>query len=220
MNAMSTYGVTGAALMLLVGCGLITGGSSGSTTTVTVPVTTTAQAPTTAAPTSGAQTTSAPAPTMAPASTSPSTTPVPYSDAPTSHEPPNAHWEYQMGDVRVGEHSQYDRVVIEVTGSEASGLTWWAEYSDEPRTQGAGDIVELGGDAVLAVRLQGIAYPPEDVPVLHGVLPNSAHGHITGVYVDPVFEAMVQVFIGVDQQRGFHVTTLESPTRLVIDIER
>lgn len=219
MNALRTLGPAAVTVALFTGCGLLSGEPT-ATTSVAAP---------SAPPTSVAgppQTTAAvPAPTTAPATSTemtptPTQTPVVYSTAATSHQPTAAVWEYQLGDVRVGSHEEYDRVVIEVSGSESAGLTWWAEYSAEPRTQGRGDIVDLPGDAVIAVRLQGIGYPPPDAPVLQGVLDNSAHGNITGVYVDPMFEAMSQIFIGLDQQRGFHVTTLESPSRLVIDIER
>lgn len=121
--------------------------------------------------------------------------------------------------MRVGSHDGFDRVVIELNATSASGLAWWVEYTTEPRTQGKGDLVELPGEAVLAVRLQGIAYSPEGDAVLHGRQDASAHGNVTAVYVDPQFESQVQVFIGLDAQRGFHVSTQDSPARLVIDIQ-
>ncbi|MGI5951410.1 MAG: AMIN-like domain-containing (lipo)protein [Brooklawnia sp.] len=169
--------------------------------------------------TTGSPATTAPQPTTTtPTSTEPAAQ-GPFADAPTSVQPADYGLDFQVAEVRVGAHEGYDRVVIEFTGGQAADLYWWAEYDANPRTQGKGDPVELSGEATLRVNLQGIAMPGAGEDVVRALQDNSAHGAVTGVYVDPMFEAMIQVFIGVEDRAGFCISTLESPARLVIDIE-
>lgn len=144
---------------------------------------------------------------------------MPFADAPTTVQPADYGSDYEVVGVRVGSHDGYDRVVVELSGGDAASLYWWAEYDSNPVTQGKGDPVELDGDATLRVNVQGIAMPEPGDEMVRGLQADSGQGEVTGVYVDPMFEAMIQVFIGVEQRAGFHVSTLESPTRLVIDIQ-
>lgn len=142
-----------------------------------------------------------------------------YGTAPTTAVPADHGTDYSVTGVKAGAHEGFDRVVVELTGGEAANLYWWAEYDPQPLTQGKGDPVELPGAAVLRVNVQGIAMPEPGDDFVRGLQPNTAHGAVTGVYVDPMFESMIQVFIGLNEQAGFHISTLDSPTRIVIDIE-
>ena len=72
--------------------------------------------------------------------------------------------------------------------------------------------------AVLGVTVHGLRIPDTE-PVLSGLLDGSAHGGIRGVYLDPVFEGISVINIGLDAQRGFYVFGMEAPNRLVIDIQ-
>ena len=47
-----------------------------------------------------------------------------------------------------------------------------------------------------------------------------ATGNVAGITNGGTFENQSQFFIGLDRQRSFEATVLESPTRLVIDVHR
>lgn len=159
------------------------------------------------------------APSGAPSSATTSVPAVPYATVPTSANPAQPGSGLLITDVRVGTHTGYDRVVVELSGGQPGELTWVAEYDDHPHTQGKGDPVVLPGSAVLRVSVYGLTHPPAGQSTPSGLLADSAQGNITGVYVDPVFEGQAHVFIGLDAQRGFHVREYDSPTRIVIDIK-
>ncbi len=152
----------------------------------------------------------------------PSRTPtskVTFSNVPTSAQPVTPSGELTVTQVRVGDHEEYDRVVVEFAGGSAENLGWRVEYDPDPRTQGQGAPVELPGAETVRLIIFGLTYPPEGGTMPSGLQPGSAQGDITGVYVDPVFEGQAQVFIGLDAQRGFSVSALDSPTRIVVDID-
>ena len=197
----------GVLVLVIAGCG--SGGSSAPTPAPVPSVT----APSSAS-TSGVSPTSA-----APPVSTASTTSVPYSNVPTSASPATPSGELMISDVRAGTHSGYDRVVIELTGGEPGELTWTAQYDVSPHTQGKGDAIELPGSAILRVSVYGLTYPPPGASTPHGLQADSAQGSITGVYVDPVFEAQAHVYVGLDVQRDFHVVEFDSPTRIVIDFK-
>ena len=79
--------------------------------------------------------------------------------------------------------------------------------------------MDLPGSATLRVIVTGLTYPPTGTSTPSGLVADSAHGNVTGVFVDPVFEGQAQIFIGLDASRGFHVSMLDSPTRIAVDIE-
>lgn len=123
-------------------------------------------------------------------------------------------------DIRVGEHEGFNRVVYELGGTGTPG--WHVEYVDVAAQDGSGRPVEVGGQAILEVRITGSTYPfdsevqpysgPDPVPGIPG-------GVVTDVNGALVFEGVTQSFIGVSEQgRPFSVSALTNPTRLVIDI--
>lgn len=94
------------------------------------------------------------------------------------------------------------RFVLDTT----AGVGWDVGYTDDPRSDGAGDPVAVDGDAVLSVVLRGITAPfdasvdrqPED-PDVRGA----------SVLVDAVddawFEGHWTFFVGLDARRPFRV---------------
>lgn len=206
---MRVLAAAGLLVLTIAGCG--TGGSTSPSSTAPAPTSTGSSAP-------GGPLAS---PTTAPGgSDAPDGTPtVVFDDAPTSTSAVSPSPELVITEVRVGSHPGYDRVVIELAGGSPDQAGWRVEYDDEPRTQGKGDEVELPGAATLRVIVTGLTYPPTGTSTPSGLLADSAHGEVTGVYVDPVFEGQAQIFIGLDASRGFHVSMLDSPTRIAVDIE-
>lgn len=125
-------------------------------------------------------------------------------------------------DIRVGEHEGFDRVVYELGGEGSPG--WQVEYVDSAVQDGSGRPIEVGGQAILQVRIQGSAYPfeskvepysgPDPVPGIPGGVISDVNGSL-------VFEGVTQSFIGVAEKgRPFAVSTLSDPTRLVVDVAK
>jgi hypothetical protein len=123
-------------------------------------------------------------------------------------------------DVRVGHHGSFDRITFEIGGDGETG--WLIEYEDDPRSQGRGDPVEVAGDAVLRVALQGMAYPtdapaePYDGPERFQPERTTA---IVEVVQDVLWEGYQDFFIGLDDERAYRLERLTDPQRVVIDIE-
>lgn len=149
--------------------------------------------------------------------TAPIPEPQPWSTSPVSAEPQYVST-FDVVDVRVGAHDGFDRVVVELAGGSADQTSWLVQYDPDPHTQGKGDSVDLPGSATLRLIVHGLVTPPA-YPIQTGLLGNSSHGYVTGVFFDPVFEGQAQVFIGLDQVRGFRVSTLDSPSRIIVDIQ-
>ena len=92
--------------------------------------------------------------------------------------------------VRVGSHEGYDRVTFEFSGSGTPSFQ--VQYTDDPRSQGSGDTVDVEGDAALQVIVTSVAIPDDPGPVddhtghrRHRVRPGRGHlGRLRGVRRD------------------------------------
>ena len=208
MTSMRLLAATGLLVLTIAGCGT---GSTDGPSTASAPANSGSATPGSAAASAIATPGSSSAPVNTPT--------IVFDDAPTSTSAVSPSPELVITEIRVGSHSGYDRVVIELAGGSTDQVGWRVEYDEEPRTQGKGDAVELPGSATLRVIVTGLTYPPTGTSTPSGLLADSAHGKVTGVYVDPVFEGQAQIFIGLDASRGIHVSMLDSPTRIAVDIE-
>lgn len=121
------------------------------------------------------------------------------------------------GVARIGRHDGFDRVVFDLEGSGTPGYR--VEYVAEAVQDGSGDVVEVDGDAILAVVLTGTRYPDEGEDVVAPATYDADGAEIVEeVRLDGTFEGMTQAFIGLDDEVPFRVFTLADPTRLVIDL--
>ena len=126
-----------------------------------------------------------------------------------------------LTDVRAASHAGHNRVVFEFR----NGLPGYdVRYVERPIVaDGSGDDVPVEGGSVLLVRME----PALDADLTQESAPRTYTGptrfspDMTAV-VELVrtggFEAVLVWAVGVDEQRPFRVTRLESPARLVIDI--
>ena len=124
-----------------------------------------------------------------------------------------------VGDIRIGHHDGFDRVVFEVGGTGTPG--WEVQYVDDPRSQGSGDPVEVAGEAVLQVTLTGAGYPYDTgVEEYAGPDPLSVAGTtvVTEVAFDATYEGTTVAFIGTSAEAPFRVYLLESPARVVVEV--
>ena len=127
-----------------------------------------------------------------------------------------------LTDLRLGSHDGFDRVVLEYRGEGAPG--WEVGYVDEAISDGIGEPVAVGGNAILQVRTMGVRYPEEsDADAFRGdpgPIRVTAAGTVSVVEVvyDHVFEGYGMTFVGVESAAGFRVYRLTDPTRIVVEI--
>lgn len=126
--------------------------------------------------------------------------------------------------VRTGVHDGFDRIVVDLTGpADASRPGWRAAYTDAPTRDASGLPMEIAGDSVLELVLNGMAYPEPDDPVYDaGDFGLDTHrlGAVVEVIRTTPFEGQVQVFVGMNgDPRPYRVFVLEGPMRLVIDVQ-
>ena len=124
-----------------------------------------------------------------------------------------------LQDIRVGQHEGYDRVVFEYAGTGTP--SYLAGYVDTPRQQASGNPMQVPGTAHLELIVQGTAgdMMRTDAPITQIGSKGVSTRSVQDVYLASIFEADSQFFIGLDRKRGFHVFTLENPTRIVVDID-
>lgn len=121
-------------------------------------------------------------------------------------------------DTRVGEHDGYDRVVFEFAGDGEPG--WHTAYTKKPAQQASGHALDYPGEVALNVMINGVQIDYADPDSAPEVGPAAGPaGYIAGVNHEGVFEADAQYVIGLDRERPYTVTTLQNPTRLVIDFQ-
>jgi hypothetical protein len=155
--------------------------------------------------------------------TSESTTEAP-SDAPSFPEGTtrqsaenSGEWDLVLSDVRVGEHEGYTRVVLDFTGTGSPG--WTVDYVDEAVLDGSGDVVRLGGDAILDIYASGTTWPADHYYSGPQRFEPEAGADVDEVYVAGTFEGYTQVLAGIDGDRvPFRVFALSDPPRLVVDV--
>ncbi len=122
-----------------------------------------------------------------------------------------------LADVRAGAQSLGDRVVFEFQGT---GLPpGKVEYVDSVAQCGSGQPVQVKGDAILLVSFtQAAAHDDQgkstfDKPKVAG--PGQVVQEIVRVCD---FEGHLSWAIGVTGKKNFKLTTLQNPTRLVVDV--
>jgi len=123
-------------------------------------------------------------------------------------------------DMRLGRHSTYDRVVIDLSGP----LTGYrVGYGDRLTYDGSGAPVPLSGKAFLGISLfpaNAHAFVDEHaLNVYSGPrLTRPGMPTVKGVAMTGDYEAVVSFGLALDHKAGFRVFTLTSPSRLVVDI--
>lgn len=134
--------------------------------------------------------------------------------------PPSSAEVSLVTEARLGNRGTTDRVVIEMGSAGTPGYD--VRYLDGPvRQDGSGNVVEVEGDATLAITLtQASAHSPESgEPTYDG--PDRIEENTT-VVNDLVlvsdFEGQVTWAVGLDRQVPFEVFVLQDPSRIVVDL--
>lgn len=124
-----------------------------------------------------------------------------------------------LSDVRTGRHDSFDRVVFEFSGAEMPG--YYIEYIDNPVTQcGSGNTVTLSGNGRLEVRFTPAqAHTEAGQPTIENNVQNPNYQIIKQLRSTCDFEGYVTWVIGVSSLNNYRVMELQTPTRLVVDIQ-
>lgn len=127
-----------------------------------------------------------------------------------------------LKDVRMGVHPEeggWDRVVFEFQGASLPPAT--IQYVNSLSQCGSGAPVTLKGAAILQVRIgQAAAHDQNGNPTF---TPQTIPGPGTTILEGKSacdFEGVVVWGLGIKGKQNFKVTTLQNPTRLVIDIKQ
>ncbi|HET7519340.1 MAG TPA: hypothetical protein VFN05_16950 [Actinomycetes bacterium] len=119
-------------------------------------------------------------------------------------------------DVRAGGHAGFDRVVFEFRGAVPEHRI---QYVDQLVEDGTGDPVSVAGAADLEVVFEGAnAHEENGSPTITRRRFSPGLPAVKEIAQLGDFEAVVSYGIGVDRRRPIEVSTLSSPSRLVIDI--
>jgi hypothetical protein len=167
-------------------------------------------------------------PSSPPTPTTPTTTSTTSSTAPTTG--PDQVWSVapveithllrrptQVVGLRVAEHDTYDRVVIDFAGELPS---YQVRYVPALTYDGSGAPVPLEGQRFLQLSLpMASAHDDQGHSVYGGPqLAPYTFPTLVGVAFLGDYEGTVSFGLAVNRHAGFHVSTLPSPTRLIIDL--
>jgi hypothetical protein len=121
----------------------------------------------------------------------------------------------RITDVRVGTHAGYDRIVFEFAGAGRPRLT--VAVAHPPFVEDAsGQPVQVAGSAFLTLKL----YDASGFPTYTG--PNSfspGYPSLTALVNNGDYEGYVSWVAGLSHQACYSISTLTSPTRIVIDVQ-
>lgn len=133
---------------------------------------------------------------------------------------PSADASLTVTGLRLGTHTGYDRVVVDLAGTGTPG--WHVEPVAGAVEDPTGDVVDLGGEGVLAVYVTGLGYPFETGQTELGVGTRTPGGTVvTGAEFTGTFEGQTQVFLGLtDPAAPYRAFLLQDPLRLVVDVQR
>jgi hypothetical protein len=132
-----------------------------------------------------------------------------------------------LTDVRVGAHGCFERVTFELkprSGDTDGPVGWKVAYEPGPITEdGSGKAVAVKGTAYLVVHMnaQGVDLTKADAPATYtgpASIETAGTTRIQQVRRTGDFEGVLSWVIGLDRRRPFHVSTPDSPARVVVDV--
>ena len=116
--------------------------------------------------------------------------------------------------IRAATHEGFTRVVLEFSGEGTPGV-WSAAWTDEAVEQGRGLPIQVEGQAVLDLVIDGTPMTASENPY-----PSGMHTRVGDLDVvsDGTFEDNTHVVIGAPAARQFQIGFLSNPVRMVIDV--
>ena len=116
--------------------------------------------------------------------------------------------------IRAATHEGFTRVVLEFSGEGTPGV-WSAAWTDEAVEQGRGLPIQVEGEAVLDLVIDGTPMTASENPYPSGM--HTRAGDLD-VVSDGTFEDNTHVVIGAPATRQFQIGFLSNPVRMVVDI--
>ena len=116
--------------------------------------------------------------------------------------------------MRAATHEGFTRVVLEFSGEGTPGV-WRAAWTEEAVEQGRGLPIQVEGEAVLDLVIDGTPMTASE-----SSYPSGTHTRAGDLDVvsDGTFEDNTHVVIGAPTARQFQIGFLSDPVRMVIDI--
>lgn len=116
--------------------------------------------------------------------------------------------------IRAATHEGFTRVMLEFSGEGTPGV-WSAAWTDEAVEQGRGLPIQVEGQAVLDLVIDGTPMTASENPY-----PSGMHTRVGDLDVvsDGTFEDNTHVVIGAPAARQFQIGFLSDPVRMVIDV--
>ncbi len=119
-----------------------------------------------------------------------------------------------LAGIRAATHEGFTRVVLEFSGEGTPGV-WRGAWTDEAVEQGRGLPIQVEGEAVLDLIIDGTLMTATENPYPGGTHTRAAD---LDVVSDGTFEDNTHVVIGAPTTRQFQIGFLSDPVRMVIDI--
>ena len=116
--------------------------------------------------------------------------------------------------IRAATHEGFTRVVLEFSGEGTPGV-WRAAWTDEAVEQGRGLPIQVEGEALLDLVIDGTPMTASENPYPSGTHTRAGDLDIVS---DGTFEDNTHVVIGALSARQFQIGFLSDPVRMVIDI--
>lgn len=116
--------------------------------------------------------------------------------------------------IRAATHEGFTRIVLEFSGKGTPGV-WRAAWADEAVEQGRGLPIQVDGEAVLDLVIDGTPMTATENPYPAGT--HTRAGDLD-VVSDGTFEDNTHVVIGAPATRQFQIGFLSNPVRMVVDI--
>lgn len=116
--------------------------------------------------------------------------------------------------MRAARHEGFARVVLEFSGEGTPGL-WRAAWTEEAVEQGRGLPIQVEGEAVLDLVIDGTPMTASESSYPSGTHTRAGDLDIVS---DGTFEDNTHVVIGAPTARQFQIGFLSDPVRMVIDI--
>lgn len=116
--------------------------------------------------------------------------------------------------IRAATHEGFTRVVLEFSGEGTPGV-WSAAWTDEAVEQGRGLPIQVDGEAVLDLVIDGTPMTATENPYPAGT--HTRAGDLD-VVSDGTFEDNTHVVIGAPATRQFQIGFLSNPVRMVVDV--
>ncbi|MEV5599384.1 hypothetical protein [Streptomyces sp. NPDC052496] len=129
-----------------------------------------------------------------------------------------------LKNIKAGQHACFDRMVFEVPAADGKPVGYRIGYVKELHQDGSGDLIEVGGGAVLEIRVAAPSYDPATGKQTY---PGKAGKPLPGVDVKGYrafkdtrfaasFEGDTQIGLGVAKRLPFRVT--QQKNQLIVDV--